>query len=360
MLARASLGLSREEAQTLWNRLPMSLRLAASSETQRQWVRQRFEELGLTVSLTSLPGRHPACQRHPRLACEGTCLGCQRNPVCVACLELGQQGICQPCARALRRRRWFRRTRIAALLAILLAVIVGTLLDSRRIASWKRPLRIAILPISGGVDGDVRGYLDSLDATTFDGVAKFLQREGELRNIGTRPLVEMTFGPKVEDMPPMAPDPGNRSAINVALWSLKLRYWVWRTSRKHSLAEGDVRIFALFHPPVAGIELEHSLGLREGRTVIAHLFASEKDASTNNVVIAHELLHTLGATDKYDEQTLPIFPAGYADPARSPRFPQIRAEIMAGRVPVTESAAKMPESLEQCVIGAETAKEIGW
>ncbi len=360
MLARTSLGLSREEAQALWKRLPASLRLAASSESQRQWLRQRFEELGLTVTLASLPGQHPACQRHPHLACESTCLGCQQTPVCSACLELGQQGICPVCVRAAGRRRWFRRTRIAVLLTILLAVIIGTLLDARRIASWRRPLRVAILPVSAGADRDVRAYIDSLDTTAFDDVAKFFLREGELRHVGARPPVELIFGPKVDDVPPPVPEPGDRSAISVALWSLKLRYWVWRMSRRFGLAEVDVRIFALFHPAVAGTELDHSLGLRKGRTAIAHLFASAKDAPTNNVVIAHELLHTLGAADKYDEQTLPLFPAGYAEPARSPRFPQTLAEIMAGRVPITVSAAKMPDSLEQCVIGPETAKEIGW
>jgi hypothetical protein len=360
MLAKASLGLSREEAQTLWDRLPMSLRLAASSETQRQWLRQRFEDLGLTVTLSCLPGQHPACQSHPRLACQSTCLRCQQNPVCAACLELGQQGICQSCARAARRRRWFRRSRIAVLLAILLAVIAGTLLDNRRIASWERPVRVAILPVSVGADGDVRDYVDSVNAATFDGVAKFLQREGALHHLRSQPPIELIFGPKVEETPPPAPGLGDRSPINVALWSLKLRYWVWRMSRSHGMAEVDVRIFALFHPAVEGVELEHSLGLREGRTAIAHLFASEKDAPTNNVVIAHELLHTLGATDKYDEQTLPIFPAGYAEPARVPRFPQTHAEIMAGRIPVSESAAQMPERLEQCAIGLQTAQEIGW
>jgi len=35
-------------------------------------------------------------------------------------------------------------------------------------------------------------------------------------------------------------------------------------------------------------------------------------------VIAHELLYTLNATDKYDLNTgLPIFPNGYAEPERN-------------------------------------------
>jgi hypothetical protein len=359
-LARSSLGLSREEAQALWARLPMALRLAQPTEPQMQWLRQRFEELGLTVTLKALPGKHPACLQHPRLACESTCLRCQQTPVCAACSELGRRGICLTCERAARRRIRFRRVRITMLLAILLAVIIGTLHTNQRIANWERPLRIAVLPISAGAEGDVRGYLDTLAPATFDEVAKFVQHEGELHQIGPGPLAELSLGPKVEEMPPPAPDPGDRSALRVALWSLELRTWAWRLSSRLGLPDVDVRIFALFHPAVAGSELEHSLGMRKGRIAIAHLFASEKDARTNNVVIAHEMLHTLGATDKYDEQTLPLFPAGYAEPARKPRLPQIRAEIMAGRIPISETMAKMPESLDQCVIGPQTAREIGW
>jgi len=359
-LARSSLGLSREEAQTLWDRLPMALRLAEPTEPQMQWLRQRFEELGLAVTLRALPGKHPACTRHPRLACESTCLRCQQTPICAACAELGRQGICQACERAARRRVRFRRVRITGLLAILLAVIIGTLRSNQRIASWERPLRIAILPISAGVEGDVRGYLDTLAPTTFDEVAKFVQREGELHRVGTRSLVELTLGPKLDDAPPPAPGPDDRSAVSVALWSLKLRTWTWRMSSRLGLPDADVRVFAFFHSAVPGTELEHSLGMRKGRIAIAHLFASQKDARTNNVVIAHEMLHTLGATDKYDEQALPIFPAGYAEPSRKPRLPQVRAEIMAGRIPISETLAKMPDSLDQCVIGPETAREIGW
>ncbi len=78
------------------------------------------------------------------------------------------------------------------------------------------------------------------------------------------------------------------------------------------------------------------------------------------MVIAHELLHTFGASDKYDLATLqPIYPAGYAEPALRPRLPQSKAEIMGGRTPVDELNAEIPASLADTVIGAETAQEIG-
>jgi len=82
---------------------------------------------------------------------------------------------------------------------------------------------------------------------------------------------------------------------------------------------------------------------------------------SNNVVIAHEILHTLGATDKYDPATLaPIYPDGYGDPEREPRFPQELTEIMAGRYALDASTFEMPASLADVVVGEATAREIRW
>ena len=84
-------------------------------------------------------------------------------------------------------------------------------------------------------------------------------------------------------------------------------------------------------------------------------------AGANNVVIAHEILHTLGATDKYDLATLaPLYPAGYAEPDREPLYPQSFAEIMAGRYATDEDTFEMPEALDSVLVGDQTAYEIRW
>jgi hypothetical protein len=122
-----------------------------------------------------------------------------------------------------------------------------------------------------------------------------------------------------------------------------------------------VRVFVLYHDPDRVTRLSHSLGLQKGLIGVVNAFASEKQAAQNDVVIAHELLHTLGATDKYDPRTnQPVFPDGYADPQRQPALPQEYAEIMAGRVPVTADRAEMPDGLDAVLIGAKTAREINW
>ena len=72
-------------------------------------------------------------------------------------------------------------------------------------------------------------------------------------------------------------------------------------------------------------------------------------------------LHTLGASDKYDRaNNQPIYPDGYAEPDKSPLHPQRKAEIMAGRIPVSERKAVMPKSFATSSIGVKTAREIRW
>ena len=107
--------------------------------------------------------------------------------------------------------------------------------------------------------------------------------------------------------------------------------------------------------------MPHSLGLQNGLFGIVHAYAYEPYDATNNVVVAHELMHTLGATDKYDLVTLlPSFPGGYAEPEAEPRYPQRLAEVMAGRVALSPGEARMAESLDEVVVGPVTAAEIGW
>jgi hypothetical protein len=81
----------------------------------------------------------------------------------------------------------------------------------------------------------------------------------------------------------------------------------------------------------------------------------------NNIVIAHEFLHTVGASDKYDLRSgAPLFPIGFAERDRTPLYPQEQAEIMAGRRPLSAHEWEMPRSLRQVLVGPETALEIRW
>jgi hypothetical protein len=69
----------------------------------------------------------------------------------------------------------------------------------------------------------------------------------------------------------------------------------------------------------------------------------------------------VGATDKYELSTgAPLYPSGFADPDREPRYPQQQAEIMAGRRAQSATEFDMPATLRDVVVGAITADEIRW
>jgi len=127
------------------------------------------------------------------------------------------------------------------------------------------------------------------------------------------------------------------------------------------LQSPDIQIFAIYHRGQAKRALPDSVGLTKGLYAIANLYADPEAAGSNEIVIAHELLHTLGATDKYDLATgRPLVPDGLAEPGRSPLFPQQYGEIMAGRIALSATEAAMADDLDSMLVGPLTAHEIGW
>ena len=140
-----------------------------------------------------------------------------------------------------------------------------------------------------------------------------------------------------------------------------MRWWAWRRDREDDLPSGHIQMFILYRQNGSAELSEKSVGMQKGMYGIVNAHASRAMASRNRVIVAHELLHVLGATDKYDPFSgQPIIPEGLANPNLKPLYPQGKAEIMAGHIALSARRAKMPASLKQCVIGPKTALEIGW
>src|SRR2546430_12459559 len=144
-----------------------------------------------------------------------------------------------------------------------------------------------------------------------------------------------------------------------AWWSLKLRWFAAHAAAAPGRAPPRIRIFMLYHDASTLPSVPDSHGLQKGLIGVVHAFAERAMAGSNNVVIAHELMHTLGATDKYDLGTgAPSYPNGFADPDRHPLYPQARAEIMAGRRALSAQESEMPQGPGDVVVGPATAQEI--
>jgi len=250
-----------------------------------------------------------------------------------------------------------RKLRILLLLIVLFVVAMNTWLAKIRSTDWRSPLWVALYPINGDGSSETRDYLRRLQETDFAEVEAFFSEEAKRYSLATDTPVTFKLAPEVKEIPP--PPPARGSTLQIMLWSLKLRYWAWR----HDTFKGpaNAQLFLVYHDPQRQQRLAHSTGLEKGLVGIVNLFADERMAAQNNVILAHEFLHLVGASDKYDLATnMPYYPLGYADPQRQPRYPQDFAELMGGRIPLTEHKARIPDSLNEVLIGKATAAEINW
>jgi hypothetical protein len=215
-----------------------------------------------------------------------------------------------------------------------------------------------IYPINADASPVTERYISELRADSFTAIENFFRREIARYGRDLAAPVEIDLAPPLATAPPEPPREPN--ILQIMLWSLRLRYWAWAVDDLPGPAP-QVRLFVQYYDPQRFPRLDHSVGLSKGALALIKAFSSGAMQAQNNVIIAHELLHTLGATDKYDPRTnQPLYPQGYAEPVREPRYPQAKAEIMAGRIPLSPTQAETPASLHSSVVGAETAREIGW
>lgn len=249
------------------------------------------------------------------------------------------------------------KLRIVILLLILATVIQQVWLDKVDL-DWKRNFYVAVYPVNADGSASVSAYLRTLTTEDFEPVAEYFAEEAVQYKLGLRRPIELQLGAQVEETPPAPPSGG--SVLEAMLWSLKFRVFAWANSPKVHV-KPDIRMYLLYHDPATHSALGHSTALNKGRIGRVNLFADSEHHQQNLVVLAHELLHTLNATDKYDlSTTLPIYPAGYAEPGKVPLYPQDFAELMGGRIPQSETNAVIPIGLKQTLIGDMTAREIGW
>lgn len=252
----------------------------------------------------------------------------------------------------------WRRIRVLALLLILASVAFSAWHGKANATAWKGTLQVAVFPLAADDSPATRRYIQRLNDSSFTPIADHLNAEAARHGVGVPRPISVTLGQEIGRLPP--PRPQQASLPAAMLWSLQLRYWAWQNTPEMR-PQPQVRLYLLYHDPALRSLLPHSSGLEKGMLGVVHLFADARQTTQNHVVAAHELLHTLGASDKYDPATgLPRHPDGYADPYLEPLLPQTAAELMGGRIPVSASRAEIPDDLEQTLVGLTTAREIGW
>lgn len=254
------------------------------------------------------------------------------------------------------------RVRVSVLLVVLAGVIVYAVRDvSQRRArnDWDHTLEVGVVVLElGPVEPEavraLRHRTDALGA----------RMHGELRRYrpgAPRPFAFRVFGPVSITTPP--PEPASTGLIDLVRFAWDKRRYLADVDARASLdpSELDVRIYVVATPP-KDAERAFVEGLSEegGRVgfVKVELDPSMTDFSLS--VAAHELFHTLGASDKYDASGRTKLPEGLAEPDRVPATPQRYVEVMARGRPIAPGNDALIVSLDELAVGPSTAREIKW
>lgn len=252
----------------------------------------------------------------------------------------------------------WRNLRILVLLLILLVVALNTYFDRVYSTDWNIPLRVTIYPIDGDGSPATRQFIDGLKPDRFRALEAFFEQEASYWELRLKRPVQFKAAPQLHEIPPALDRDAN--VFSIMWWSLRMRYWAWQSPDVPGVAP-DIKLFVVYHDPALTSTLAHSVGMQKGLYGVVNAFADRSMNGSNDMITAHELLHTLGATDKYDPRTgQPIHPIGYAEPTKEPLLPQTHAELMGGRIPLADQESVTPESLNQVVVGELTAEEIRW
>jgi hypothetical protein len=253
----------------------------------------------------------------------------------------------------------FKLMRVVLLLSVLFVILVSTWMTEKRMAAWERPILVTVYPIVADDTPAVRQFVDRFDAPAFEEINTFISNQSQPYGFTVTPAFRFQFARPGYTLPP--PVPGQFDQAAIGWWSLKMRWWSWMRDLEDDLVSPDIQMFVLYHSLGGENEAGISVGMRKGRYGLVKAYALNSMKEINLIVFTHEMLHVLGATDKYVLSSgEPIFPGGYAEPDRRPLFPQQRAEIMGGRIPINSFSSVMPDSLDQCKIGRQTAEEIGF
>lgn len=256
---------------------------------------------------------------------------------------------------------WFRRVRItllATLLAVVLAYALKDGIRRRARTSWKRPLEIALVVAERGAVAP--SSIAALRQRVGD-LERRLAEERERYGSGQPPFRFQLYGPVPVASAP--PTPASDGLVDLVVQA----YRSWRyfgaidSAADVPSSAFDSRIYLVVRTPAdarrKAVEGQSEEGGRIG-SVEVELDETMTDFAL--FVAAHELFHTLGASDKYDERGFARVPDGLGEPERKPLYPQAAAEVMARNVALGPGNERPPDTLDELRVGPATAREIRW
>lgn len=256
-----------------------------------------------------------------------------------------------------------KATRVLFLLTVLAVVgawALGVARTRRARVTWDRPVAVAVF-VSGEADAEavasLRARLDEVGAR----LAEERDRHGGIGTGSGPPIVFEVLGPlRPERQPPTELPEGG--LVERALHAFEL----WRAEGAALEAAGfdaglaDVRIHLVASPPAGRVTFAEGMGAAGGEVGVVRAAFGPAEAFHAATAVAHEVLHCLGASDKYDGAGHAIAPGGLPEPGLEPPYPQRAAELMVGEVALGPASGRLPIGPDELAIGQVTAAEIGW
>lgn len=366
MSPRAASGLARElgiplkSAQALLKSGEFSVPMNLTKEAAIA-LAETLRASGLKVD--PQPVTHPPtipCATHTKLANGGQCKDCGRWICIVERAEHLGLPICESCFNSYLTRRTIRWVRTAVLLAVLVGVAIWGWSEQQRREDrrlWKRPLSVGVFVVE---DGDV-------DPEAISGLSRRAEEISEVLTVeyskygGSIAPFEFHVLPAIElpgELPRLQGDGFfQRTQYTFEMWGFRRRV---ESSISGDLPAFDSRVYLIVRP-ARGKQprMFEGLAARDGDFGVVEIELSSDTIDLAVITATHEMLHTLGASDKYDMETgTALYPDGFATPQT--KYPQKYMEIMAHDIPLSDSTSRLPSLVGEVRMGPKTAREIGW
>lgn len=353
--------------------LPLVLRVVEDEEAALQTVR-RLRLVGATVALleeSATADRGAWCEDHGTELAARTCTGCGRA-ICAGCaLAAGGPDLCRRCydQKQLRRRNTrARQLFVVFLFAVFLAELTRWFSAQAEGVDPLGIVRVGVYQFvpPGGLHAPIVRTLNQRtnpDAESLRSIAGWFSSERERYNGVQGPYLNLEIrGPWVAGVQPPA-----LGGPEDPWWRLGLQSWryarYFRDLVEERGADTDavaVRVYLIYGSSDSDLASE-SRGSERGHVAIAFVALDEENPAYAIATVAHELAHTLGAEDLYDENTsLSRYPEGYVEPFADPLYPQRYAELMAVDRPISQDTESEIRSLSELRIGYASAASMGW
>lgn len=356
-----NLGFNLDELTKLLLKLPTVV-LTAESSDQLTDTAALLTDLGAEVKINT-PG-NKVCSTHIDQGVITSCSKCT-NSICVKCQQEAD-GLCGNCVRKQQRRKQWRFYRQLSAFGILLIVIVVAARiyyhDNKKF-DWDRTYNVALIEVAYGSKESTRTLSSNGKEILQQSLEKWFESEAKrVYNSQIKPFRFEILGPAFnEKTPPTLPTENDSLWTRYKQTSAFIKFFNDRFAQTGANPDNfDIKLYLYIYPADKGLDYDkqHSVGTTRGRFGVVFLPIGKQSAGRTTCLIAHEILHTVGASDKYDGSRLTVYPDGYFFPAQ--RYPQQFAEIMALATPIDIGREKDADNLDTSRVGNKTAEEIGW